>query len=69
MKRRTVGIYDQFPDAWDMNEVLRHAGIESKIVTKHAVQIDPNLAEHARSAIALEIEKRASKLKLPDGTI
>ncbi len=61
MNRRTVGIFAQFPDAWDLNEVLRHAGIESKIVTKHAVQIHPNLAEHARAAIDAEIARRAAK--------
>ncbi len=64
MKRRTVGIYDQFPDAWDMNEVLRHAGIESKIVTKHAVQIDPGKSDMARAAIAAEIAKRAAKIPI-----
>ncbi len=61
MKRRTVGIFAQFPDAWDLNEVLRHAGIESKIVTKHAVQINPDQADDARAAIAAEITKRAIK--------
>lgn len=61
MKRRTVGIFEKFPDAWDLNEVLRHAGIESKIVTKHAVQINPGYADNARAAIQAEISRRAAK--------
>ncbi len=61
MKRRTVGIYEKYPDAWDMNQVLRRAGIESKIITKHAVQIHPDQADNARDAIAKESLKRSGQ--------
>ena len=68
MRRITARIFDQFPHAWDLNEVLLKGGIDSKIVTKHAVQIRPDQMDHALDIcrdekarrVAAEIERASA---------
>lgn len=60
MKRVTLKVFDQFPHAWDLNEVLRSAGVDSKIVSKHAVQIDPEDLELAKQVCRKEKTRRSA---------
>lgn len=57
-KRITARIFDRYPLAWDLNEVLRRAGVDSKIVTRHAVQIHPDHVEAAKLAVREELALR-----------
>ena len=61
MKRVTAAVFSKFPYAWDVNCVLRAAGVDSKIVSKHAVQIHPEHVELAREALRRESEKRKAQ--------
>jgi hypothetical protein len=54
MKRLTVKIFDKFIDAITLNNFLLRHGIDAKIVTKHAVQVDPNDADKVRACIAAQ---------------
>lgn len=58
MKRITAAIYDNFVAAWDLHRVLEKAGVNAKVVTKHAVQILPGQEELARAAVEAEKIKR-----------
>jgi hypothetical protein len=58
VKRLTVAVCDRYLAARDLDGVLRNAGIDSKVVTKHAVQIDPGQIERARLAVQNERLKR-----------
>jgi hypothetical protein len=58
MKRHTAAIFNRYPSAWDLDKVLRAAGIDSKIVTKHAVQVLPDQLEAAKRACEAERTRR-----------
>lgn len=51
MKRLTVATFARFVGAEDLDAILRRAGIGSKVVTKHAVQILPEQIQEARGAV------------------
>ncbi len=59
MKRVTAAIYDRWPHAWDCEKVLKLAGVDVKIVTKHAVQVHPDHVEKAKEALRAEAQRRA----------
>lgn len=58
MTRRTARVFERFLDAWDLNEVLKAAHVDSKIVTKHAVQFDPRQEAQAKAAVEHEKKRR-----------
>jgi hypothetical protein len=57
-KRLTVRTFDRVLDALDLDAVLRKAGIDSKVVTKHAVQINPDQVQEAKAAVQCERSRR-----------
>ena len=58
IKRLTVAIFDKRLHAMDLDSVLRQAGIDSKIVSKHAVQIHPMQLKQAKEAALAEQNRR-----------
>jgi hypothetical protein len=60
-KRLTVATFDRILTARDLDAVLRKAGVDSKIVTRHAVQIDPSQEQAAKAAVQCERSKRAAR--------
>lgn len=58
MKRQNVKICETYAEAWDLAGVLQKAGVRAKIVTKHAVQIDPRDVDLATAALIAEEQKR-----------
>lgn len=61
MKRVTAGVYEKYIDAWDVCALLQSAGIDAKVVTKHAVQVHPEHVARAKEVLAKEEGKRAPK--------
>lgn len=57
-KRVTAAIYDQYMHAFDLDKVLRLGGVDSKIVSKCAVQVHPDQVELAREVLRAEEAKR-----------
>ncbi len=62
-KRTTAAVYQRYPEAWDLDRVLQRAGVDSKIVTRHAVQIHPDHVERAKQALRLESARRSAPVE------
>ncbi len=59
MTRITAAVYDKFMPAFDLDKVLRAAGVDSKIVIRCAVQVHPDHVAHAKDALRAEADRRA----------
>lgn len=52
LKRVIVLLTSRWLEAYDVLKWLQKKGIEAKLVTKHSVQVTPDLEEKAKEAIA-----------------
>ena len=51
-KRVIVLLTSRWLEAYDLKKWLEKQGVEAKLVTKHTVQVAPDLEEQAKEAIA-----------------
>lgn len=47
MKRSTLAVFDHFTDAWPFLRKLQAAGVDVKVVSKHALQVHPDQVARA----------------------